>query len=271
MAFRFQEKPGSGNSEFRGLTREKLYYASGSVDENFVLNAAAAGSPVAIFAPNGKLFRQEIRLNWTAASFCEVSVTYGPRDPNGINVQFDTSGGTAHITSSKSTVSRWGIGGLNDAPDMQQTIGVNGDDVDGCDIVVPALKLSYGLKHPQGVITMAQVRNMARYTGYVNQDLWQGFNPGEVLFLGATGGWGPETETNITYSFMCAENATEGPPDTRLNIGDILNVVKQGHDYAWIRYSDDVDAGRPVKVAKHVYVERVYARASFAGLFPWGV
>lgn len=269
MAFRFEEKPGSGNSALRGMFREKLYFAKGSVDDSFVLAAAAAATPVNLFAPNGKLFRQEILTNWTAANYCEVRVVYGPRDPDEMSVQFDTTGGSVHITSSKSTTSRWGVGGLNDAPDMKGTIGVNGDDVAGCDIVVPALKLTISKRHPQGVITLNQVRTFARHTAYVNHDNWLGFNPGEVLFLGCSGGWGPEAETAIQYQFACSENAQENPGgiDKRLTIGDVANVIKQGHDYCWIRYADGEDGGRPVKEAKHVYVERVYSRVSFVGLF----
>lgn len=268
MAFRFEEKPGSGNSTIIPAYREKVYYASGSKDENFVLNAAVAATPAAIFTPQGKLYRQDVRLSWKAAAYCEVSVPYTKRNVNEPDISFDTTGGTVHITSSRQTVEKYGVGGAGDAPDMKQTIGVNGDDVDGCDIAVPALKLTVSFRHPSGVITMAQVRSLARSTAYVNSDVWLGFQPGEVLFLGASGGWGPETETTIQYQFACSENAENGVAgDKRLTIGDIANIVKKGHDYVWVRYVDDVDAGRPIKKAKHVYVERVYETVSFFLLF----
>lgn len=267
MVFIFREKPRSGNSGLVPAYREKLYVASGTTDENTVLNAAVAGTPATIFAPNGKLYRHDVRLNWVAAKVCEVTVPYTSRDLAAYHVDFDTTGGTVHITSSRQSIQNYSAAGPGTAPDMKQTIGVNGDDVDGCDIAVPALKLAISFKHPQGIITLDQVRNLARNTAYVNNDVWLGFQPGEVLYLGSSGSWGPETETTVQHNFACSENAVNGGVDKRLNIGAIANIVKKGHEYVWIRYVDDVDAGRPVKVAKYAYVERVYNTLSFVGLF----
>lgn len=259
--------PGSGNATAIPPSLEKMYFASGKTDENFVLGYANAATPAIVFTPQGTLYKQDIRLDWQHADYCIVTVPYGPKNLGSYSVAFDTTGGSVHITSSKATVSRWGVGGAGDAPDMKGTIGWNGDDVDGTDIVVPALKLTVSFKHPQGVITMNRVRQLARYTANVNDDIWLGFNPGEVLFMGASGNWGPESETSLQYHYVCAENADGA---NALNIGDILNVVKAGHDYAWVRYTDGVDGGLPVKVAKHVYVEKVYSRIAFATLFGFG-
>ena len=268
MAFKFGEKPNSRNGGLVPAYQERLYFASGSADENFVLNSALAATPAAIFTPAGKLYRQDIRLDWQGAAYCIVIVPYTPKNID-YHVSFDTTGGTVHVTSSLATASKWGAGGLNDAPDMKQTIGVNGDDVDGCDIVVPALKITVSFKHPQGIITMQRVRQLSDYTASVNTDVFLGFEAGEVLFLGSSGGWGPETETTVQHQFACVANRTAARGNL-LNIGDVLNIVKAGHDYAWVRYVSDVDAGRPVKVAKHVYVEQVYSRAAFIPLLGFG-
>lgn len=267
MAFRFDEMPGSGNQTEDPPTEERKYYAVGSVDQSFVMNFAQGATPSMVATPMGVLYRQDIKLDWTAADYCVVTVPYGKRDKGSYNIHFSTTGGTVHITSSRSTVASYGVG----APNMKQTIGVNEDDVDGCDIAVPALKITVSFKHPQGIITMQRVKQLARNTAYVNSDEFLTFAAGEVLFLGADGEWGPQTETSIKYEFAMAENAEDGAAgDKRLTIGDIANIVKQGHDYAWIRYADEVDAGRPVKHAKHVYVERVYVRTAFQPLFGFG-
>jgi len=266
MAFRFNEMPGSGNVTVDPPTEERKYYAVGSVSQSFVTNFAQAATPAMIATPMGILFKQDVKLDWTAADYCVVTVPYGKTDKTlgSYEVTFSTTGGTVHITSSRSTVNRYPAGV---APDMEQTIGVNGDDVDGCDVIVPALKLTVAFKHPQGVITIDRVKQLARNTAYVNDDTFLTFAPGEVLFLGADGGWGPQTETTIRYEFAMAENADGAK---KLTIGAIANVVKQGHDYAWVRYEDDVAGGFPTKVAKHVYVERVYARTSMVPLFGFG-
>lgn len=272
-AFRWGEVPGSGNMTELTPSLEKVYFASGSTSESFVMNSARGNTPRQIATPMGVLHRQDIRLNWTGADHCIVTVPYGAFNREEIEINFDTAGGTVHITSSKSTVARYGVGGLNDAPDMKGTIGVNGDDVDGCDIVVPGLKLDVSFRYPAGAFSIAAIKSMARHTAYVNDDVFLTFAPGEVLFLGSAGRMGSAVETSVRHAFVMAENAVgeNGQPgDKRLNFGDIANVVKQGHDYCWIRYIDDVDGGRPVKKAKHAYVERVYSRTSFRTLFGFG-
>lgn len=268
-AFRWGEMPGSGNATAIPASLEKLYFASGKTDENFVLNYANAATPAVVFTPQGTLYKQDIKLSWQFADYCVVTVPYGPnpRFAGNWRFRFTTSGGTVHITSSRSTVSRWGVGGIGDAPNMKQTIGVNGDDVDGCDIVVPALKITISFQHPQGAITLPRVKQLARNTGYVNNDEFLTFAAGEALFLGASGQQGTDCEASVDYEFAMAENADGAKA---LTIGDIANVVKEGHDYAWIRYVDGVDAGRPIKKAKHVYVERVYERTAFVDLFGFG-
>jgi hypothetical protein len=265
MPIRFEEKPGSGSMNEQPPSLEKLYYCAGTTDENQVMNIVKGATDLRIATPMGILFRQPIQLRWEAADHCHVIVPYGPtnRDVGSIHISFSTTGGMAHITNSLSTVNRYGVL----PPDMKGAIGVNGDDVDGCDIVTPSLKLRIRCKHPQAVITADQIRNLARATGYVNSDVFFGFQPGEMLFLGADGEQGTETETSVGYEFDARENA-EGAK--ALTIGDIVNVHKQGHDYLWVRYVDEEDEDCPVKNAKHVYIERVYKRTGFQLLFGFG-
>jgi hypothetical protein len=265
MPIRFEERPGSGAMSEQPPALEKLYYCSGTADENQVMAIAMAATDRRVATPMGILFRQPIQLRWEGGDHCGVIVPYGPtnRDVGSIHVSFSTTGGTAHITQALSTVSSYGVA----VPDMKGTIGVNGDDVDGCDIVTPALKLRIRCKHPQAVITLDQIRNLARSTAYVNSDVFLGFQAGELLFLGADGEQGTETETSVGYEFDAKENAVGAKA---LTIGDIANVEKQGHDYAWISYGDEEDADRPVKHAKHVYVVRVYRRTGFVQLFGFG-
>lgn len=266
MAIRFEERPTSGAMTEQPPMLEQIYYCSGTTDANQVMNIARAATETRIATSMGILFRQPIQIRWEAANFAEVIVTYGKqnRDVGSIHISFSTTGGSAHITQALSTVSSYGVG----VPDMKGTIGVNGDDVDGCDIVVPTLKLRIRCKHPQAVITLDQIRNLARATAYVNSDVFMGFQPGELLFMGADGEAGTETETSVGYEFEASENATGAKA---LTIGDIANVQKQGHDYAWVRYADEVDADRPVKHAAHVYVVRVYRRTGFGMLFGFGI
>lgn len=53
LPFRFNEMPGSGNSTALPPSREKQYYAVGSIDESFVMNVAIGATPAIIATPQG--------------------------------------------------------------------------------------------------------------------------------------------------------------------------------------------------------------------------
>jgi hypothetical protein len=141
-------------------------------------------------------------------------------------------------------------------------IAVNKDDVQGAEIIIPALKISVHYSHPAAVITIARIKYLADITGMVNSDDFFGFAAGEVLFLGASGSEGTDAETEVTYQFAMSANADS------LTIGDVTGIVKDGHELAWIKYKDAVDTegGKdlPVKQPEFVYIERVYETVDLA-------
>jgi len=263
MTFRFAEMPDSGNSSMDQPSRELRYFASGSTDHSFVESYAYSATPAIISTPRGTLYRQDIKLAWGASDYAVATVSYGPNSniPGTYRLSYDTSGGTVHITNSKSTVNRYPAGV---APDMKTAIGVNKDDVDGTDVVLPALKLTVSFKFPVGVMGLPKIKLLSRRTAYVNSEPWLTFAAGEVLFLGASGEEGSDCETTAALQFACSENV-DG-----LTIGDIAGIAKDGHDYVWIRFEDKPAGGKPTRVPKHVYVERVYSRTNFATLFGFG-
>jgi hypothetical protein len=263
MVFRFQEKPSSGNATLDQPTRELVYYASGSTDRSFVEAYAYSATAAILSTPRGTLYRQDIKVSWSSSDYAVVTVPYGPnsRMPGSWKMHYDTAGGTIHITNSKSTVNRYPVG---QAPDEKGAIGHNGEDIDGADVVTPALKINFDFRFPSGAMGLSKIKLLARRTAYVNNDTWMTFAPGEALFLGASGEEGSDCETTATLQFAMSENV-DG-----LTIGDIAGISKNGHDYVWIRYQDLPDGGKATRVPKYVYVERVYYRTSFATLFGFG-
>ena len=107
------------------------------------------------------------------------------------SISFDTSGGTLHITQSKTTVESVKAGGGN-PPDNKKAIGVHGDSdqIDGVDVVVPRLEIT--IKRKLGIITPAYLQVLRNLTGTVNKAKFFRFEAGEVLFLGASGDLGNE-------------------------------------------------------------------------------
>lgn len=179
-------------------------------------------------------------------------------DPVKRTRQFDTAGGTAHVSVG------FGERSYGDnPPDMKKAIGVDGETVHGVDIVVPALQWTESYDVANAYVNASYIRNVSGLTGCVNAGSFRGFEAEEVLFLGCSGsqqwdserGDGPWT---LTYKFVASKNETD------LTIGEIDGVVKKGHDYLWVTYDTVVESDRAIQRPKHVYCTQVYRKKDFS-------
>ena len=174
---------------------------------------------------------------------------------------FDTSGATVHITQSKSTKVY-----PSTAPVYSGAIGVDNDgNINGVDITVPTLNFTetHVLKHTKVSTRYKQL--VAYLTGKVNDRAFRGFDPGEVLFLGATGsrtGTEKEDPWEVTFRFAVSQNTKN------LQIGTINIPTKKGWEYMWVRYDDTIsdDKKSLVKTPSAVYIEKVYDEDDFGKL-----
>jgi hypothetical protein len=263
MVFRFKERPTSRRSTAKPPTFELLYSAAGATDDAFVRAYALAGSPAIVNTADGTLYRQDIAVEWQGADIAYVTIPYAEkkRDAGSWTFDYDTTGGTVNIKLAKAHVASYPAAG---APDHKGAIGVNGDNVDGADIVIPALKISVSFSHPAGVVTIAQVKALARNTGKTNSDTFLTFSPGEVLFLGATGSDGSDAPATQRLQFAMSENLTSHV------IGGITVASKKGWEVAWIQFKDDEAAGKAIRPPAFIHVERVYEQVAMATLFGFG-
>ena len=140
------------------------------------------------------------------------------------------------------------------------------DGVEGVDIAVPVFNFTETHYKPDEEITGAYKGILFNLTGKVNSDTFKGFQPGEVLFLGATGSkrtqLGEDADWEITYRFAGSPNVSG------LTIGPITGITKKGWEYLWVRYADQEDTAAKAIVKRPIaaYIERVYDDGSFAGL-----
>jgi len=173
---------------------------------------------------------------------------------------FDTTGGTVTITTSKYTT-RYAKPGQT-APNFMNAVNVADGEVKGTEIVIPVLKFSLRKRQAKAVITTAYAKTLASLTGTVNASSFQGFAAGELLFMGASGQQGTDTDPEVTYNFAASENATG------LTIGEVAGIAKKGHEYLWVVFEsvDDMAATTTVRRPRAVYVERVYQEADWAPL-----
>lgn len=255
--FRFTESRDSRRTTTVPPTYTAAYTAAGTNDGAYVRAYALAATPSVVSLIDGTVYRQDVSVEPLGFELWKVTVPYAQktRETGEYTLTFDTSGGTVHISASKATIGKYPSG---TAPDFKQLIGVNADQVEGADIVIPALKITASFRHPAAFMTLAQIKYLATITGFVNSATFLTFAAGEVLFLGAAGSEGTTVETEVTYQFAMSANATG------MTIGDVANVAKKGHEAIWIKYKDAVDSTLPVKQPEFVYVERVYDTVDLA-------
>lgn len=171
---------------------------------------------------------------------------------------FDTSGGSQRLYHSKAT-QRFGA----NAPNYKGAIGVtDGKNVEGVDISLPVFNFAETHTLDDEFVTPGYKGVLFALTGRTNSNVFRGLQPGECLFLGASGAKRGVGDWELTYRFAASPNAAN------LQIGDIVVAAKKGWEYLWVLYEDTEDstAKMIVKQPKAVYVERVYDEADFSAL-----
>jgi len=186
---------------------------------------------------------------------------------------FDTGGASQHITQGLPV---GGGGSLdfekrfpNNAANQSGAIGVDGDTVAGVDIVVPQLSWTETYDVPNRFVTAQYIKDISGVTGSTNDAAFRTFARGEVLFLGCSGSqeWDEDRGDgpwSLSYKFLASANAGNGQYLPALSIGSISNIEKEGHEYLWVRYEDDVDENVLLRKPKAVYVNRVYRERDFS-------
>lgn len=264
MAFTWTERPDSRASTSNPISYTLRYTAAGSTDAAGVKSYALSNTAPVVATVQGFLYRQDLKIDWIGSNVAKIEVPYGPvkHEVGSYRFNYDGGGGTFHITYSRSTVNSYAASGT--PPSFAQAIGVHGDDIDGVDIVIPALRFSVTFAHPMGFFSLAQAAAISRYQAHVNSTFFFGFAAGEILFESFSGADGSEADAEVTYNFVRSWN------ETGLTIGSITGIAKDGHDYLWVSYKDAVSQNRTVKQPEFAYVERVYPRANLAAILGFG-
>jgi hypothetical protein len=190
-------------------------------------------------------------------------------DPLKRSRSFDTTGGTQHMTQALGETKYAASGST--APDQFKAIAVDGDSVQGIDIVVPQLSWTETYDVPSTYVTSTYIKKVAKLTGTTNDAAFRTFATGEVLFLGATGSheWDDQKHDgpwSLSFRFVASPNAGSGQTIAALEIGSITGIEKKGHEYLWVRYEDDVTDNTLLKKPKFVYVNKVYREGNFSDL-----
>jgi len=242
----------------------RRYRSVGEQDNLVVQLTAPFMIPQAVTTSVGILNRQPLELQPNGFGLYVITANFTPRKRavGEFSFSFDTTGATVKRTTAFAHIGSYPPG--DPANPHKGTIGVKRDgSVEGCDVVIPALRLTYTFRHPAAVVNESFARTLARNTGRTNSAVFRDFEIGELLFLGATGEGGSDAVTQVAYHFLASENATG------MTFGDIADVAKAGHEYCWIEFQEEVAGGRGATQPLRVHVERVYGSCNFANVFGW--
>lgn len=266
MTINFDERPVSRSATYTDPTEDREYVCTGTNDSIAVTLLALQLTPSAITSAAGILKRQDVKLSHQGHNLYYVTVPYAKKklESGSWTWDFDTSGGTFNIKASKQTMGQYvPPGGV--IVNHQGAIGKQIDGtVDGVDAIIPSLKINATYKHPLGVVTLAFASAMADLTGTFNSAPFLNRQPGEVLFLGARGSDGTESEASVGYSFAVEKNLQNKV------IGGITVAEKLGHDYVWVEFQNAVDAGQPITKPKQINIERLYDPQDLKSLLGFG-
>lgn len=231
--------------------------------ESTARSLAMTTADLVITTPHGTLFRGEMRLSQTAFDQWDVDIDYQsrPYQLGEWTFNWDTTGGTVTRQFSLETIAKYPSA---TAPSYDQAIDVQGDEIKGVDVVSPQMRFSLTIRHPLGVLSPNYAKLMQGITGKVNSTPFLQWAAGEVLFLGASGADGRQTEASCRYDFAVSPNVTG------LTIGSVTGVAKKGWELIWVKFKDETKTVSSttyiVKVPQFVYVERVYETADLAGI-----
>lgn len=194
----------------------------------------------------------------------EGTVRYGKKESapetGDSSYSFETAGGTQHITQSIETIASYAAEGT--APDFDGAIGVTKDSVEGVDITLPIFNFSETHYFDDEDVTDSYKALLFHKTGMYNNDSFKGFDPGEVLFLGASGSKRGQGDWEISFRFAASQNRTD------IMVGSIGPISKKGWEYLWVRYEDSEDTTANALIKKPVaaYVEKVYYGTDFTSI-----
>lgn len=240
-----------------GLTRR--FRCLGEHDAYIAQSFALGSIPLFVSTPVGILYRQNVQVDEEAHKNYLVTATYAPgeKEVGSYTFSFDAMGATVHITQAREHIASYPSADLPSNP-HKGAINVDQDGrPQGCDIIVPALRMTHTFRHPQGSVTEARAAVLANAAGHTNANAWHGFAAGTLLFLGATGSDGTDADAEVAYHIAAEKSET-------LTMGEISSIAKAGWHYVWAEFEADTDDGHAVTKAKRVHVERTYDPIDFA-------
>jgi len=212
------------------------------------------------------LYRQEFTIRERIAETdWRVEASY-QGNTSEVQIAFDTTGATQHIDIGFEQIAAYAVAGST-APSVHGAIGVEGTvpgaPVKGADIVGSQYQFTETHYLSRSTVDSDYRNAIARKSSMYNNQPFRGFNPCEVLFLGASGriqGNGRGDVWEIQFQFAVARN------QINIAVGDIVVLRKRGWEYLWVMYDNEISQNRFVKKPVAAFVNKVYLGTDFSSL-----
>lgn len=142
-------------------------------------------------------------------------------------------------------------------PDYRGAINVTDDRIEGTDVFAPKFEWTRTIALP--FVTRTYLTAIRNLVGKKNAAQFYHAQPGEVLYLGASGQFTAKDLWSITHKFA------EIPNEFNIEIAPGLVVpFKRGWDYLWVQYVPVLQNDVIVHRAAVAYVEEVYPDGDFS-------
>lgn len=234
--------------------------------------AAVKNDYPAYSTPIGMLYWSSIQLHESFyAQHYEIGVTYTPYGGDGSTqsgtymVRVEHAAGMAKATAG-TRIAGYPTG---TAVDNGGVIW-NGQEVVGIDVPHSQSRIVVSYRHPEMYLNHAYLRAVGALTGHPNNDVFLGYEPGEIAYAGGNASES-EAEASAEYSFEVSRN------ELHLSVGGIMVSEKKGFDVVSPVYKWDtaVDGSGNTKAVRPIdYIEIIRPRGrewmDYVSVFGWG-
>lgn len=208
-------------------TSKRVYIVDGTLDRSDVVTKVGTTAPILDTIGSVTRFFDNYHVVEKGGGAWEATVEYR-KNPSYWELSVDTSGGTAKVLQSISTVRSYtAVGALvGSSPeeaiadgytaDFKRAIGVTASSIEGVDVVIPKFDFSINYKLKMSSISSSYLMTIYDLTGKVNNATytlsWKGqslsFNKGDLRFMGAPCKQTRDDELDITYRFSAIKGLT---------------------------------------------------------------
>lgn len=254
---------------FNDPTSRKEWLFDGSFNKNSILAVAGASIPVLDICGGVSRFFERYDCKEQGGGAWVITAQYRSK-PAYWELSIRTTGGTAKMLQSYRTVRGYDCTGrianenpaiwktYNVARNFNRAIGVNGNNVEGVEVVVPTLDYTVNYKFQLSSLSASYLQTLFYLTGSANDAAytlaWQGqsitFAKGDLRFLGSQVKQTSDNQLDITFNFAASKGAAGGT----LTVSDYVQPDFSTPPFVINSVVIDVDSTVLFSVGQRIYI-----------------